>query len=82
MSNHFWLTGAQMVRLKPFSPKAQGKPHVDDRRVALLHKSRPDYSSPFPGRIYPTATLAGMPSAVYPLSTAIRTCNSATWRSK
>jgi len=29
MSNLFWLTDAQMTRLKPFFPK----PHVDDRRV-------------------------------------------------
>ena len=48
MSNLFWLTDAQMAGLKPLSPKAHGKPHVDDRRVALLHKSRPDHSSPSP----------------------------------
>ncbi len=33
MSNLFWLTEAQMERLKPFFPKSHGKPRVDDRRV-------------------------------------------------
>jgi len=33
MSNHFWLSDAQIVRLKPYFPKFRGKPHVDDRRV-------------------------------------------------
>ena len=33
MSNLFWLTDAQMVRLQPFFPKSHGKPRVDDRRV-------------------------------------------------
>ncbi len=33
MSNLFWLTDAQMARLKPFFPKSLGKPRVDDRRV-------------------------------------------------
>jgi transposase len=33
MSNLFWLTDAQMERLKPFFPKSHGKPRVDDRRV-------------------------------------------------
>ncbi|QRD51469.1 efflux RND transporter periplasmic adaptor subunit [Pseudosulfitobacter pseudonitzschiae] len=32
--------------------------------AALLHKSGPDHSSPFPGRIYPTASVIGIPSAV------------------
>lgn len=31
--NLFWLTEAQMARLKPFFPKSYGKPRVDDRRV-------------------------------------------------
>ncbi len=30
MSNLYWLTEAQMVRLRPFFPK---RPRVDDRRV-------------------------------------------------
>jgi transposase len=33
MSEHFWLTEEQMERLRPFFPKARGKPRVDDRRV-------------------------------------------------
>ena len=33
MSNLFWLTEAQMARLRPFFPKSHGKPRVDDRRV-------------------------------------------------
>ncbi|WP_407947353.1 IS5 family transposase [Phaeovulum veldkampii] len=33
MSGHFWLSDAQMERLRPFFPKSRGKPRVDDRRV-------------------------------------------------
>lgn len=33
MSNLFWLTDEQMVRLRPFFPKRHGRPRVDDRRV-------------------------------------------------
>lgn len=33
MSNLFWLTDAQMDRLRPFFPKSHGVPRVDDRRV-------------------------------------------------
>jgi transposase len=33
MSNLFWLTDAQMDRLRPFFPKSHGRPRVDDRRV-------------------------------------------------
>ena len=33
MSNLFWLTEAQMERLKPFFPRSHGVPRVDDRRV-------------------------------------------------
>jgi transposase len=33
MSNLYWLTDAQMVRLWPFFPKSHGVPRVDDRRV-------------------------------------------------
>ena len=33
MGNLFWLTDAQMERLKPFFQKSHGKPRVDDRRV-------------------------------------------------
>ncbi len=33
MSNLFWLSDAQVERLRPFFPKSHGKPRVDDRRV-------------------------------------------------
>lgn len=33
MSNLYWLSDAQMERLKPFFPKSHGIPRVDDRRV-------------------------------------------------
>ena len=33
MSNFYWLSDAQMERLKPFFPRSHGKPRVDDRRV-------------------------------------------------
>ena len=33
MSNLFWLSEAQMARLRPFFPKSHGKLRVDDRRV-------------------------------------------------
>ena len=33
MSNLFWLTEAQMARLRPFFPKSHGRPRVDDTRV-------------------------------------------------
>jgi transposase len=33
MSNLFWLTEAQMARLRPFFPKSRGVPRIDDRRV-------------------------------------------------
>ena len=33
MSNLYWLSDAQMERLKPFFPKSHGKPRVDDRRI-------------------------------------------------
>ena len=33
MSNLYWLSDAQMERLKPFLPKSHGRPRVDDRRV-------------------------------------------------
>ena len=35
MSNLFWLTEAQMDRLRPFIPKSHGRPRVDDRRVLI-----------------------------------------------
>jgi transposase len=33
MSELYWLTDAQMERLRPFFPKSRGRPRVDDRRV-------------------------------------------------
>lgn len=33
MSNLFWLTEAQMARLRPFFPKSHGRPRLDDLRV-------------------------------------------------
>lgn len=33
MDDLFWLTAAQMERLKPFFPLSHGVPRVDDRRV-------------------------------------------------
>ena len=33
MDDLFWLTEAQMERLKPFFPLSHGVPRVDDRRV-------------------------------------------------
>ena len=33
MSDLFWLSEAQMERLKPFCPMSHGKPRVNDRRV-------------------------------------------------
>ncbi len=32
MSNLFWLTEAQMARLRPFFPMSHGRPRVDERR--------------------------------------------------
>ncbi|AML51715.1 transposase [Falsihalocynthiibacter arcticus] len=33
MSNLFWLTEEQMVRLRPYFPRVRGRARVDDRRV-------------------------------------------------
>jgi transposase len=33
MINLFWLTEAQLDRLRPFFPKSHGRPRVDDLRV-------------------------------------------------
>jgi transposase len=33
MSNLFWLSEDQMVRLRPYFPKSRGRSRVDDRRV-------------------------------------------------
>ena len=39
MSNLYWLSDAQMERLKPFLPKSHGKPRVDDRRVLSVNRT-------------------------------------------
>jgi transposase len=33
MSDLYWLSEAQVERLRPYFPKSRGKPGVDDRRV-------------------------------------------------
>ncbi len=33
MSNLYWLTDEQTLRLRPYFPRSRGKPRVDDRRV-------------------------------------------------
>ena len=33
MVGQFWLTCAQVERLKPYFPKTRGKPRMDNRRV-------------------------------------------------
>lgn len=33
MSNLYWLTEAQMVRLRPFFPMSRGRTLVDDQRI-------------------------------------------------
>jgi transposase len=33
MSNLYWLTEVQMLRLRPYFPKSRGRPRVDDLRV-------------------------------------------------
>jgi len=42
MSDKFWLTEAQLTRLKPFFPRSRGVPRVDDRRVisGIIHVIR------------------------------------------
>jgi putative transposase len=33
MSNLYWLSEAQLERIKPYFPRSHGRPRVDDRRV-------------------------------------------------
>jgi hypothetical protein len=33
MSNLYWLTEAQMERLRPYFPTSRGRARVDDRRI-------------------------------------------------
>ena len=39
MSDHFWLTQAQLDRIKPYFPLSHGIPRVDDLRVisGIIH---------------------------------------------
>jgi len=39
MSDHYWLTEAQLERIKPYFPRSHGRPRVDDRRVisGIIH---------------------------------------------
>lgn len=32
MSDHYWLSEAQIERIKPYFPRPHGVPRVDDRR--------------------------------------------------
>lgn len=42
MSDHYWLSKAQLERLKPYFPRSHGRPRVDDRRVisGIIHVIR------------------------------------------
>ncbi len=39
MSDHYWLSKAQIERIKPYFPRSHGVPRVDDRRVlsGIIH---------------------------------------------
>ena len=42
MSDHSWLSEAQLERIKPYFPPPYGRPRVDDRRVisGMIHVIR------------------------------------------
>ncbi len=42
MSDHHWLTEAQLARIQPYFPRPHGRPRVDDRRVisGIIHVIR------------------------------------------
>lgn len=42
MSDCYWLTEPQLERIKPYFPRAHGRPRVDDRRVisGIIHVIR------------------------------------------
>ena len=42
MTDHFWLTEAQLSRLKPCFPRSHGVPRADDRKVVsgIIHVIR------------------------------------------
>ena len=39
MSDHYWLSEAQLERIKPYFPQSHGRPRIDDRRVisGIIH---------------------------------------------
>jgi len=42
MSDHYWISEAQLERIKPHFPRSHGVPRVDDRRVisGIIHVIR------------------------------------------
>jgi putative transposase len=42
MSDHYWISEAQVERIKPYFPRPHGRPRVDDRRVisGIIHVIR------------------------------------------
>jgi transposase len=42
MSDHYWISEAQVERIKPYFPRPRGRPRVDDRRVisGIIHVIR------------------------------------------
>jgi putative transposase len=42
MSDYYWLTEAQLERIRPYFPRSHGRPRVDDRRVisGIIHVIR------------------------------------------
>jgi putative transposase len=42
MSDHYWLTKAQLERIQPYFPRPHSRPRVDDRRVisGIIHVIR------------------------------------------
>jgi transposase len=42
MSDHYWLSEAEIERMKPYFPRSHGRPRVDDRRIisGIIHVIR------------------------------------------
>jgi len=42
MSDHYWLTEAQLERIQPYFPRSHDMPRVDDRRAisGIIHVNR------------------------------------------
>jgi len=42
MPDHYWISEAQVERIKPYFPRPHGRPRVDDRRVisGIIHVIR------------------------------------------